>query len=72
MLSQALATNGCKVYITGRRLEILETTARIHGTPDRLGSQGGSIIPIVMDVTCKDSIKGAVDHITETEGYLNM
>ncbi|KAL8735658.1 MAG: hypothetical protein Q9166_000827 [cf. Caloplaca sp. 2 TL-2023] len=72
VLTQALATNGCKVYITGRRLDVLETTARIHGSPDKLGPQGGSIIPIVMDVTSKESIKGAVDHITKTEGYLNL
>ncbi|KAL8658017.1 MAG: hypothetical protein Q9226_001351 [Calogaya cf. arnoldii] len=72
VLTQALAINGCKVYITGRRLDVLETTARIHGSPDKLGPQGGSIIPIVMDVTCKESIKGVVDHITTTEGYLNL
>ncbi|ERF69911.1 hypothetical protein EPUS_05455 [Endocarpon pusillum Z07020] len=72
MLTQTLATNGCKVYITGRRVEVLETTARIHGSPGKLGPQGGSIVPIVMDVTSKESIKGVVDHITKTEGYLNL
>ncbi len=72
MLTQALATNGCKVYITGRRLEVLETTARVHGSLDKLGSQSGSIIPMVMDVTSKESINGVVDHITKTEGYLNL
>ena len=72
MLTQALATNGAKVYITGRRLEVLETTARVHGTPEKLGSQGGSIVPIAMDVTSKESIKGVVDYITNTEGYLNL
>jgi NADP-dependent 3-hydroxy acid dehydrogenase YdfG len=72
VLTQALATNGSKVYITGRRLEVLETTARIHGSPDKLGPQGGSIIPLVMDVTSKESIKGVVDHIARTEGYLNL
>ena len=72
MLTQALATNGAKVYITGRRLEVLETTAHVHGTPEKLGLQGGSIVPIAMDVTSKESIKGVVDHITETEGYLNL
>ncbi|KAL8790662.1 MAG: hypothetical protein Q9213_000510 [Squamulea squamosa] len=72
MLTQVLAANGCKVYITGRRLEVLETTARIHGSPDKLGPQGGSIIPLAMDVTSKESVKGVVDHIAETEGYLNL
>lgn len=72
MLTQALAANGCKVYITGRRLEVLETAARIHGSSEKLGSQGGSIHPVVMDVTSKESIKGVVDHITKAEGYLNL
>jgi NADP-dependent 3-hydroxy acid dehydrogenase YdfG len=70
--TKALATNGAKVYITGRRLEVLETTARIHGSKDALGPQGGSIIPLTMDVTSKESIKAVVEHITKVEGYLNL
>jgi len=41
MASQALAANGAKVYITGRRMEALENAAKTHSP-----SQGeGKIIP---------------------------
>ncbi|KAK5003470.1 hypothetical protein LTR16_006564, partial [Cryomyces antarcticus] len=40
MATQALAANGAKVYITGRRVEALETAAKEH-SPE--GS--GQIIP---------------------------
>ena len=72
MLTQALAVNGAKVYITGRRLEVLEKTAKVHGAPEKLGPEGGSIVPIAMDVTDKDSITRVVEHIKQNEGYLNL
>lgn len=72
VIAQALAANGAKVYITGRRADVLETSARIHGAPERLGPDGGSIVSMVMDVTSKDSIKSAVAKITEKEGFVNM
>lgn len=40
MAAQALAANGAKVYIVGRRKEVLENAAKTH-SPD----EGGSIIP---------------------------
>jgi NADP-dependent 3-hydroxy acid dehydrogenase YdfG len=70
--AQTFAANGAKVYITGRRQEVLEKSARIHGSADKIGSSGGQIIPLVMDVTNKDSIKSAVNHVTETDGYVNV
>lgn len=72
MIAQTLAANGATVYITGRRVDVLETSARIHGARDRLGESGGEIIPLAMDVTDKESIKNAVDKIEAEEGYLNM
>lgn len=72
MYAQALAANGAKVYITGRRLDVLETSARVHGSAEKLGAQSGKIIPLVLDVTNKDSIKTAVEHITKEEGYVNV
>ncbi|KAI1273515.1 NAD(P)-binding protein [Xylaria sp. FL0933] len=72
MIAQTLAANGAKVYITGRRADVLETSARVHGAPDKLGESGGEILPLVMDVTDKESIKNAVSRIEAKEGYLNV
>lgn len=41
MATQALAANGARVYITGRRKDALENAAKTH-SPDNLG---GEIIP---------------------------
>ncbi|KAI1080931.1 NAD(P)-binding protein [Whalleya microplaca] len=72
MIAQTLAANGAKVYITGRRADVLATSARVHGSADRLGAGGGEIVPLVMDVTSKESIRGAVAAVGEKEGYLNV
>lgn len=40
--TQALAANGARVYITGRRMEALENAAKTHSP-----SEGGEIIPFV-------------------------
>ncbi|KAI1653396.1 NAD(P)-binding protein [Daldinia decipiens] len=72
MITQTLAANGAKVYITGRRVDVLETSARIHGSPERLGPLGGSIVPIAMDITSKDSVRGVVAEITQKEGFVNV
>ena len=72
MYTQALVANGAKVYITGRRLDVLEKTERIHGSPDNPNTPSGSIIPIVMDVTSKDSIREVANYIAQKEGYLNL
>ncbi|KAK2052494.1 NAD(P)-binding protein [Colletotrichum caudatum] len=70
--AQALAANGAKVYITGRRREVLEQSARVHGSAQEVIASGGQIIPLAMDVTSKDSIESAVDRISETDGYVNV
>lgn len=72
MIAQTLAANGARVYITGRRADVLETSSRVHGARDTLGENGGQILPLVMDVTNKESIKHAVDQIEAKEGYLNV
>ena len=51
MITQALVTNGAKVYITGRREEVLENTVKrynsgkgsLHALPGDVGSKEGAL-----------------------------
>lgn len=68
MISQALAQNGAKVYITGRRTEALEKAAKAHDP-----NHGGSIIPIgPTDVTKKDDLEALVKDLQTKEEYINL
>lgn len=58
MTSNALAANGAKVYITGRRREVLEKAELQHPS-------GGSIIALPMDITAKAMIRKGVDFIAQ-------
>ncbi|KAI1379226.1 hypothetical protein F4677DRAFT_442953 [Hypoxylon crocopeplum] len=65
MLARALEHNGAKVYILGRREEVLKIAAKqnaIHG----------NIIPVVADVTDKASLDAAVSQISKETGYINL
>lgn len=64
MMTKALEENGAKVYIVGRRLEVLERAAQ--------QAKFGNIIPLQCDVTSKDDILKIVDHITKTDGFVNL
>ena len=65
MMAKALALNGAhKVFIVGRRLQVLEAAAK--------ESPHGNIVPIVGDVTSKDSLKAAADEVKSQVGYLNV
>ncbi|PQE27644.1 putative 3-oxoacyl-[acyl-carrier- ] reductase protein [Rutstroemia sp. NJR-2017a BBW] len=65
MMARALALNGAhKVYIVGRRKEVLEDAAKSVST--------NNIIPLVGDVTSKESIGSVVDHIKSEVGYINL
>lgn len=48
MISQALVANGAKVYITGRRQEVLDKTVQLYNTGP------GSLHSIVGDVSSKE------------------
>ncbi|KAF2490768.1 NAD(P)-binding protein [Lophium mytilinum] len=66
MAAQALAANGAKVYIIGRRLEALEKAARSH-EPDQ-----GAIIPLACDVTKKEDLTKLYEEISKKEKYINL
>ncbi|KAI3322216.1 NAD(P)-binding protein [Xylariaceae sp. AK1471] len=69
MATQALAANGAKVYITGRRMEALENAAKKHQPT----SGEGQIVPIgPCDVTKKEDLQRLVDDIGKKEKYIHM
>ncbi|KAI0382713.1 short chain dehydrogenase [Hypomontagnella monticulosa] len=62
-MAKGLAGAGAKkVYILGRRKEVLETAATAHP----------SIIPLQCDISEKASLQSAVDFITKDIGYINL
>lgn len=64
MITKALAKNGAaKVYIAGRRLDVLEAAA---------AAVGPNVIPIACDVTSKESLAAAADRVRQDSGFLNL
>ncbi|KAI0040776.1 short-chain dehydrogenase [Auriscalpium vulgare] len=67
MIAGGLAANGAKVYIAGRRVDVLEKVA------DEWAAHGqGTVIPLALDVTSRDSILYAKQVIEEKEGKLHI
>ncbi|KAI5866311.1 NAD(P)-binding protein [Durotheca rogersii] len=65
MITKALAANGAsKVYILGRRLNTLETAAAQVGS--------STVVPVVCDVTSKESLEAAAGRIREETGFVNL
>lgn len=63
-MAKALANNGAaKVYVVGRRKDRLDEAASTY--PD-------VIVPIVGDVTCKDSLESMAKIVSEQSGHLNL
>ncbi|KAI1390622.1 NAD(P)-binding protein [Hypoxylon trugodes] len=63
MMAKALAGAGAKkVYLLGRRKEVVESSA----------SQDPAFVPIVCDIGSKESLQSAVDFITNDVGYINL
>lgn len=70
--TQALAANGAKVYIVGRRLEALENAAKSHN-PNF--TSGGKIIPVgPFDVRKKADLEKLVNELRTTHGekHINL
>ncbi|KAH9844918.1 3-oxoacyl-[acyl-carrier-protein] reductase [Teratosphaeria destructans] len=64
MMTEAFATHGAaKVYIVGRRKEKLDETAKL--SPD-------VIVPVVGDVTSKDSLLDIATQIKHDAGFVNL
>ncbi|CAE6432247.1 unnamed protein product [Rhizoctonia solani] len=67
MIAKGLAANGAKVYIGGRRKDVVEKAAAEHGA-----GVSGKLVPISLDVTNKESIESAVKLISsENAGKLD-
>jgi len=67
MIAKGLAANGAKVYVTGRRVEILQRVADAWDP-----SVGGEIVSLPMDVTNKESIMNAKSIVQRREGKLHV
>ncbi|KAJ4233028.1 hypothetical protein NW759_001811 [Fusarium solani] len=65
-ITQGFSTNGAKVYITGRRLDVLEKTAK------EFNEAGGNVIPVQSDVGTKDGCKALVESISQKESHIDV
>ncbi|KAM0420900.1 hypothetical protein ACHAPT_011289 [Fusarium lateritium] len=64
-MTRALAENGAKkVYIIGRRKEVLENAVKEIGLDN--------VIPVQCDVTNRDNLKAAAEFIESDVGYINL
>ena len=61
MITQALASNGAKVYITGRRQEALNTVVEQYNTGP------GKIIALPGDISSKDDVKRLAEELASKE-----
>ncbi|BGP46630.1 hypothetical protein JCM10450v2_002477 [Rhodotorula kratochvilovae] len=67
MATQALAANGAKVYIVGRRKEVLDRVVEVYSP-----NVEGQIIALPGDVSDKADIKRLAEEIKQREGGLHI
>ncbi|KAJ4423381.1 hypothetical protein N0V82_001985 [Gnomoniopsis sp. IMI 355080] len=65
MMAKALEQNGAKVYIIGRRKDVLEKAAKEQATY-------GNIFAIPGDVTSKDDLQRVTEQIRREVGFVNL
>ncbi|WWC67842.1 uncharacterized protein I206_101759 [Kwoniella pini CBS 10737] len=69
MMAAGFITNGAKVYITGRRKEILDNTVE---ELSEIRAKGGSIHSIQGDVLTKEGVIQIADAISEKEAIVDV
>lgn len=70
MIAQAFANNGARVYITGRRAEVLEASVKKWGSS--LGHEKGKLIAIQSDVSEKEGIRQLVERVKTLEDHVDV
>ncbi|VUC30171.1 unnamed protein product [Clonostachys rosea] len=68
-LAEGFSGNGAKVYITGRRAEVLERTAQ---ELNERATLGGQVIPIPGDVGTKEGCANLIKQISGREQYIDV
>ncbi|EST08392.2 Short-chain dehydrogenase/reductase, conserved site [Kalmanozyma brasiliensis GHG001] len=66
MQARGLRAAGAKVYIVGRRGEVLEQTAKVHGSDDR------PLIPLTADISTKEGCLSLADEFSKHESKLDI
>ncbi|KAK0475165.1 hypothetical protein IW261DRAFT_1647259 [Armillaria novae-zelandiae] len=65
-IAKAFAAAGAKVYVTGRRLDVLEkAAASVTGV-------SGSIVPLQLDATNEENVNAAAKHVEGIDGKLDV
>ncbi|KAI0265834.1 NAD(P)-binding protein [Gloeopeniophorella convolvens] len=67
MISATLIANGATVYITGRRLEVLEKTAQTYNAAALKTPGFGKLIPIQADISLKAEAARLADELAKRE-----
>lgn len=72
MIARTLASNGAKVYIISRRIEVLENCVKDFDKDQEQTSQGGKLIALVGDLGTKSGIEKLKLKMEELEPSLDL